>query len=142
MTSAVPREYFIERSTGERIATVGSSNFSSTGFGDWWEGNLLVEEPERSTKSINISSGYNRVMLSRFSGRLPIKVSLPRKIKETDTNRHYKVFGDHTNSSEDPFTIPIRLNGNAGLNPFMSKGRKEKKSTPTTPRFRELRDGG
>lgn len=126
--------YFIERSTGERVASVGSSNFSSTGFGDWWEGNLLVEEPERVDEIhhyIERLQQSNAIEIAAVD--FPIKGSKSaQKNKEKPSQITIAKYSGTipTVLKEPTFTIPIRLNGNAGLNLFMSKGRKEKKPHP------------
>ena len=127
--------YLIKNSNGQRIASVGSSNFSSTGFGDWWEGNLLVQDQSQvdevdnylqrleESNAIDLAavsipikghkkggakkkSSFVRSLPPKYSGTIPAKLGKPA------------------------FKIPVRTTEKAHLNLFMGAGRKSEKMHP------------
>lgn len=125
--------YLIKKSNGQRIASVGSSNFSSSGFGGQWEGNLLVQDQSQVDEidnylqrleesnaidlagvtikchkkgGANKKSSVARSLPPKYSGTIPAKLSKPA------------------------FKIPIRTTERAHLNLFMGAGRKSWKTHP------------
>lgn len=126
--------YLIEKPDGKRIASVGSSNFSSTGFGDWWEGNLLVDdqyqidEIDQYLRRLEQSNAIDIAAVdfpikgrkSTVDKRLPV---LPETVP-TYSGTLPEVLGAPT------FRVPIRVTGKSNLNLFLAKGRKEEKTHP------------
>ena len=123
--------YLIENQSGERVASVGSSNFSSTGFGDWWEGNFVTRD---ETALRDISAYIDRLQLNNAHSIkrvvFPVKGRKREPGKGVRGGQKRKArFYDGVIPPElsDPaFTIPVRVTEASNLNLYLSKGRKNK----------------
>lgn len=123
--------YLIEDQAGQRVASVGSSNFSSTGFGDWWEGNFVTRD---ETAVRDISAYIDRLQVNNAH---PIKrVVFPVKGRKREPGKGVRGgqkrkvrFYDGVippKLSDPAFTIPVRVTEASSLNLYFSKGRKNK----------------
>lgn len=127
--------YLIRKSNGERIASVGSSNFSSTGFGDWWEGNLLVQDQNHVDEIDNYLQRLEESNAIDLAGvSIPIKGQTKGGTKKKSSVARSlppKYSGTIPAKLGKPaFRIPIRTTEKAHLNLFMGKGRKSRKTHP------------
>ena len=126
--------YLIDKLDGKRIASVGSSNFSSTGFGDWLEGNLLVEDHDQ----LDAIDAYLRRLQENNAIDIAA-VDFPIKGRKSATDKDPSavlepgspysgaipaIFG------EPSFQIPIRYTERSNLNLFLSKGRLTRQTHP------------
>lgn len=126
--------FIIEQEGGETIASVGSSNFSSSGFGDWLEGNLLTSDYRQVTEL----KDYLRRLLD--SNALPIdgvdfvvrgRKSLKTKTLSGEENGPKKFTGE----LPDPttlsclFSIPLRVTERSNFNQYLT-ARKSYKDDP------------
>lgn len=124
--------YLVENKNGERIASVGSSNFSNTGFGDWWEANLLVEDQSQVEE---IQSYLQRLEESNAIDIAAVDIPIRGQkgnVKEKPSSPPNPIklpaaLGAPT------FRLPIRATENekkSHLNLFMGAGRKSLKMHP------------
>ena len=123
--------YFVEDHVGNRVASIGSSNFSSTGFGDWWEGNFIARDESTLEE---VSSYINRLeSLNANPIELVVFPVRGRKRAPSSNVQHgdAKDFETYegampTVTAEPAFIIPITVTKASNLNLFLSSGRKNK----------------
>ena len=126
--------YVIERPDGSRLASVGSSNFSSTGFGEWWEGNLLIDDYQQIGE---IDEYMRRLEQSNAIDIAAVDFPLKGRKRTTDKKLAASQAPVETYSGSLPeilgepaFQIPIRVTEKSNLNLFLSKGRKSERTHP------------
>lgn len=126
--------YLIEKSSGEKFASVGSSNLSTTGFGGWLEGNLITTDPDHVTQ---IESYLNRLLSANAIEIIAVEFPIKGK-KHSATVEVRKTAGLPQFTGNFPdilaaapvFSIPLRVTRASNLNLFMSKGRKTRRTHP------------
>lgn len=127
--------YLVEKSNGQKFASIGSSNLSTTGFGGWLEGNLVTTDPEHITQIDDyLGRLHSANAIEIIAVEFPIK---GKKLRKTDDSRRRltqlpKFAGELPDTSvEAPvFSIPLRVTRASNLNLFMSKGRKTRRTHP------------
>lgn len=127
--------YEIESSTGEVVVSVGSSNFSSTGFGDWWEGNLITSEAEQV---IEVQRYMSRILVENaipitgveFIVRGRKKNRSKNKVKKDSSPPRYTGSIPDVSSLSLKFAIPLRVTERSNFNQYLTS-RKSFKSDPS-----------
>lgn len=120
------------------VATVGSSNFSPTGFGRWRETNIVVNDSVQLTKlgeffdRLKTNDTVPITLIPRFGGDKKVRLTLREK-----DNRHIDTFSWPANNAVDiekakklpvAFRLPIRTGPRfekSSLNVFNGPGRKQ-----------------
>ena len=127
--------YVIQDSKGKVTASIGSSNLSKTGFGDWLEGNLLTEDPIQ----VSLISDYLdrleqanaiEIVALEFPERGKKQKAKKQKLKKVTPLKTYSGQLPDISRMRPAFTIPLRVTRASNLNLFMSAGRKSRKPHP------------
>lgn len=127
--------YLIEKSNGQKFASIGSSNLSTTGFGGWLEGNLVTTDPDQITQIDGyLDRLHSANAIEIVAVEFPIK---GKKLSKTaDGNRKLAQLPKFTGELPDTsaitpeFSIPLHVTRASNLNLFMSKGRKTRRTHP------------
>lgn len=125
--------YVVEKHSGQRLAVIGSSNLSRTGFGDWLEGNFVTSDPQH----IEQINGYldrlndsNAIDIIAVEFPIKGKKEIFRKgNKPAASSLRYSGPLPDTSKMKPSFSIPLRVTKASNLNLFLSKGRKVKEKT-------------
>ena len=135
--------YIVESNTTNVTASVGSSNFSSTGFGDWWEGNLFTSDLEQVNE---VKAFFERI---RESNAIPIegvefivrgrkKGKLQNKSKVGIELQKYAGAMPNISALSSKFVIPLRVTERSNFNQYLT-ARKSLKSDPSDKHLPEHR---
>lgn len=127
--------YLLEKANGEKFASIGSSNLSTTGFGGWLEGNLVTTDPDHMAQIAGYLDRLDSAnAIEIIAVEFPIKgKKLPRSAaprKEAVKLPPYTGELPDTTTLEPEFSIPLRVTRASNLNLFMSKGRKTLRTHP------------
>ena len=135
--------YEIELSTGEVVVSVGSSNFSSTGFGDWWEGNLITSEAQQV---VEVQGYLSRILIENAIPIAGVEFIVRGRKKKKSKNK-IRADGDpplYLDSIPDAsvlpfkFSIPLRVTERSNFNQYLTS-RKSFKSDPSDKHLPEDR---
>jgi hypothetical protein len=122
--------YIFQNSTHKWV-TVGSSNFSPTGFGEWNEANVKLSD-EQTLKEVE---EYFHRLLSENAKPINL-LTFPSRKKEKTTNQILEKITTPSDFRNLPiaFKLQIRITSGAHVNLFASRGRINRKTGIYTKR--------
>ena len=132
----------IESSTGEVVVSVGSSNFSSTGFGDWWKETITAE----ARQVVEVRRYLSRILIENaipiagveFIVRGRKKKKIQNKIRaDGDPPLYFDSIPD-LSALPFKFSIPLRVTERSNFNQYLTS-RKSFKSDPSDKHLPEDR---
>ena len=129
--------YVLQTKDKALYGSVGSSNFSSTGFGGWLEGNLFTTNATQISEIIEYidrlyeTNAEELVALPDFPIRGRKKRTSKRSKRQIASPvRTYREDIPDVSNLKPDFTIPLRYTEKSSLNLFMGKVRCSKKFHP------------